>query len=416
MSTQGQTIVIVGASLAGAKAAQELRDWGFGGRVVLIGDEQELPYERPPLTKDYLRGEQPRDKSLVHEDGFYEEHDIELLTGVTVTAIKPSEQRILVDGDKEFGYDRLLIATGAEPRRIDIAGADLDGVHYLRTLSDCDALRQRLAAGGKVVVVGAGWIGAEFAASARQCGLKVTVIEPATVPLERVLGNELGTFYRDVHATHGVEMRTQTGVEAFEGSGSVTGVRTSDGQSIACDFVVVGVGVTPRARLADAAGAKIENGIVVNQQLRTTLPNIFAAGDVANAWHPFFKRNIRVEHWANALNQGPAAAQAMLGQDVSYDRIPYFFSDQYEIGMEYSGYATEWDEVIYRGAVDGGEFIAFWLKDQRVIAGMNVNVWDVNEDVQTLIRSRQEINPAALRDQSTPLGELTNRRTPADAP
>jgi 3-phenylpropionate/trans-cinnamate dioxygenase ferredoxin reductase component len=415
MSTQAQTIAIVGASLAGAKAAQELRDQGFDGRVVLIGDEHELPYERPPLTKDYLRDEQSRDKTRVHEEGFYDQHDIELLTGVTVTAIKPSEQRILVDGDKEFRYDRLLIATGAEPRKVDFAGADLDGVHYLRTLADCDALRQRLAAGGKVVVVGAGWIGAEFAASARQRGLEVTVIEPATVPLERVLGNELGAFYRDVHETHGVEMRMRTGVEALEGSGSVTAVRTRDGQSIACDFVVVGVGVIPRARLADEAGAKIENGIVVNQQLRTTLPNVFAAGDVANAWHPFFKRNIRVEHWANALNQGPAAAQAMLGQDVCYDRIPYFFSDQYEIGMEYSGYATEWDEVIYRGAISDGEFIAFWLKDQRVIAGMNVNVWDVNEDVQRLIRSRQEINPAALRDQSTPFGELINQPTPADA-
>jgi 3-phenylpropionate/trans-cinnamate dioxygenase ferredoxin reductase subunit len=414
MSTQAQTFVIVGASLTGAKAAQELRDQGFDGRVVLIGDEQELPYERPPLTKDYLRGEQPREKARVHEEGFYEEHDIELLTGVTVTAIKPAEQRILVDGDREFGYDRLLIATGAEPRKIDIAGADLDGVHYLRTLADCDVLRERIDTGGKVVVIGAGWIGSEFAASARQRGLDVTVIEPATVPLARVLGNELGAFYRDVHETHGVEMRMQTGVEAFEGSESVAAVRTSDGQSIACDFVVVGVGVIPRTQLADAAGAKIENGIVVNQQLRTTLPDVFAAGDVANAWHPFFKRNIRVEHWANALNQGPAAAQAMLGQDVCYDRIPYFFSDQYDVGMEYSGYATEWDEVIYRGAVADGEFIAFWLKDQRVIAGMNVNVWDVNEQVQALIRSRQEINPAALRDEDTPLGELVNQPTPAD--
>jgi 3-phenylpropionate/trans-cinnamate dioxygenase ferredoxin reductase subunit len=415
MRTQAQTFVIVGASLTGAKAAQELRDQGFDGRVVLIGDEQELPYERPPLTKDYLRGEQPREKTRVHEEGFYAEHNIELLTGVSVTAIKPAEQRIAVDGDEEFGYDRLLIATGAEPRKIDIAGADLDGVHYLRTLADCDALRERFDAGGKVVVIGAGWIGAEFAASARQRGLEVTVIEPATVPLERVLGQELGAFYRHAHESHGVDMRMQTGVEAFEGSGSVAAVRASDGQSIACDFVVVGVGVIPRTQLAATAGAKIDNGIVVNQQLRATLPNVFAAGDVANAWHPFYRRNIRVEHWANALNQGPVAARAMLGQDVSYDRIPYFFSDQYEVGMEYSGYATEWDEVIYRGAVADGEFIAFWLKDQQVIAGMNVNVWDVNEDVQALIRSRREIKPAALRDKDTPLGELVNQPTPGDA-
>jgi 3-phenylpropionate/trans-cinnamate dioxygenase ferredoxin reductase subunit len=411
MSPHARTFVIVGASLTGARAAQELRDQGFDGRVVLIGDEHELPYERPPLTKDYLRGERPRDLTRVHEAGFYEQHDIELLTGVTVAAIEPAEKRILTDGGGEFVYDRLLIAIGAEPRKIDIAGADLDGVHYLRTLTDCDALRQRLDAGGKVVVVGAGWIGAEFAASARQLGLQVTVIEPAAVPLERVLGNELGAFYRHAHESHGVEMRMQTGVEAFDGSGSVAAVRTTDGQSIACDFVVVGVGVIPRTQLAAAAGAKIENGIVVDQQLRTTLPAVFAAGDVANAWHPFFKRNIRVEHWANALNQGPLAARAMLGQDVSYDRIPYFFSDQYEIGMEYSGYATEWDEVIYRGAISDGEFIAFWLKDQQVIAGMNVNVWDVNQDVQALIRSRHAINPAALRDQATPLGELVRQPT-----
>jgi 3-phenylpropionate/trans-cinnamate dioxygenase ferredoxin reductase subunit len=411
MSTHAQTFVIIGASLTGAKAAQELRNQGFDGRVVLIGEEQELPYERPPLTKAYLRGERPRDKTRVHEAGFYEQHDIELLTGLTVTAIEPGEKRILADGDNEFAYDRLLIATGAEPRTIDIAGAGLDGVHYLRTLSDCDALRQRLDAGGKVVVIGAGWIGAEFAASARQRGLDVTVIEPAAVPLERVLGQELGAFYRGVHETHGVEMRMQTGVEGFEGSGSVAAVRTTDGRSIACDFVVVGVGVIPRTQLAAAAGAKIENGIVVNQQLRTTLPDVFAAGDVANAWHPFFKRNIRVEHWANALNQGPAAAHAMLGQDVSYDRIPYFFSDQYEVGMEYSGYATEWDQVAFRGDRDGGEFIAFWLRERRVLAGMNVNVWDVNEHVQALIRSRRTVDVAALSDPDTPLDSLVGELT-----
>jgi 3-phenylpropionate/trans-cinnamate dioxygenase ferredoxin reductase component len=413
MSTKDQTFVIVGASLTGAKAAEELRTQGFDGRIVLIGDEPELPYERPPLTKDYLRGESPREKTRVHGAGFYEQHEIELLTGAQVSAIEPADRRVHVDGDARFVYDRLLIATGAEPRRLDLPGGDLDGVQYLRTLADCDVLRARLEAGGKVVVIGAGWIGAEFAASARQSGLDVTVIEPASVPLIRVLGSELGGFYGDLHRGHGVDMRMGTGVDAFEGHGSVTGVRTSDGESIACDFVVVGVGVTPRAQLADEAGAEIENGIVTNQQLRTTIPDVFAAGDVANAWHPFCQRRIRVEHWANALNQGPAAGRAMLGQDISYDKLPYFFSDQYDVGMEYSGYATEWDEVVYRGAISDGEFIAFWLKDHRVIAGMNVNVWDVNEDVQALVRSRQEIDTAALRDKDTPLAELTRR--PAQA-
>ena len=404
-----QMFVIVGASLAGAKAAEELRNQGFDGRIVLIGDEDELPYERPPLTKDYLRGESPREKARVHEDGFYEHHDIELLSAVTVTAIEPAERRVFIDGNPGPVYDRLLIATGSQPRELGIPGAGLEGVHYLRTLADCDALRARFQAGGKVVVIGAGWIGAEFAASARQRGLDVTVIEPATVPLERVLGKELGGFYGDVHRGHGVELRTGTGVDAFEGEGAVEGVRTSDDQSIACDFVVVGVGVIPRVGLAQAAGATIEDGIVVDEMLATSLPGIFAAGDVANAWHPFFARQIRVEHWANALNQGPSAARSMLGQGVAYDRLPYFFSDQYDVGMEYSGYATDWDEIVYRGALADGAFIAFWLKDQRVIAGMNVNVWDVNEQVQTLIRSRQQIDVAALLDEDTPLRELVDQ-------
>jgi 3-phenylpropionate/trans-cinnamate dioxygenase ferredoxin reductase subunit len=415
MSPEAQSFVIVGASLTGAKAAEELRRQGFGGRIVLIGDEPELPYERPPLTKDYLRGESEREKARVHELGFYDQHDIELVTGARVTAIDPAERRVHVQGSDALVYDRLLIATGAEPRRLQLPGAELEGVHYLRTLEDCDALRSRLSAGGKVVVIGAGWIGAEFAASARQRGLDVTVIEPARVPLMRVLGSELGAFYRDVHRGHGVQMRMDTGVEAFEGRGSVTSVRTSDGQLIPCDFVVIGVGVVPRTQLASTATAKVENGIVVDQHLQTTVPGVFAAGDVANAWHPFFKRQIRVEHWANALNQGPAAAQAMLDRELSYDRLPYFFSDQFDVGMEYSGYAPEWDEIVYRGALADGEFVAFWLKDRRVIAGMNVNVWDVNEHVQALIRSRQEIDTAALRDEQTPLSDLAEKLTVADA-
>ena len=254
-----------------------------------------------------------------------------------------------------------------------------------------------------MVVIGAGWIGAEFAASARQRGAEVTVIDPLSVPLERVLGPEAGTVYRDVHRDHGVELLLGTGVEGFEGDGSVRGVKTSDGSTIECDFAVVGIGVTPRVELAEAAGLKTDNGVVVDQALATSAPGVYAAGDVANAWHPFYERQIRVEHWANALNQGPAAARAMLGQAVAYDRIPYFFSDQYDVGMEYSGFATEWDEVVFRGDPASREFIAFWLQDRRVVAGMNVNVWDVNEHIQTLIRSRQVVDVAALADPDAPL-------------
>jgi 3-phenylpropionate/trans-cinnamate dioxygenase ferredoxin reductase subunit len=405
-----KTFVIVGASLAGAKAAGELRERGFDGRVVLIGSESERPYERPPLTKDYLQGKSERQGAYVHDDGFYDEQAIELRLGTTAESIDTGSSTVTLAGGESLSYDALLLTTGAHPRALSVPGADLDGVHYLRTFADCDALRERLAAGsGRVAVVGAGWIGSEFAASARGAGLDVTVIDPLMLPNERIFGTEIGTFYRDVHVSHGVEMILGEGVDALEGDGSVSAVRTSDGRRVECDFAVVGVGVIPRTGLAGAAGLTVENGIQVDAACKTSAANVFAAGDVANAWHPFYERHIRVEHWANALNQGPAAARSMLGDAVSYDRIPYFFSDQYDVGMEYSGYAVEWDEVVIRGDYEGGEFVAFWLTGGRVVGGMNVNVWDVNEHVQTLIRSRRQVDTNALRDPDTPLESLAGQ-------
>jgi 3-phenylpropionate/trans-cinnamate dioxygenase ferredoxin reductase subunit len=405
-----QTFMIVGASLTGAKAAAELREIGFDGRVVLIGSEDERPYERPPLTKDYLRGESDREKAYVHTANFYEEHDIELMTGATVNGIDPAGSRVTLDGGGDLAYDKLLLAIGAQPRRITVPGAELDGIHYLRTLADCDLLRRRLDDCARVVVVGAGWIGSEFAASARQLGLEVTVIDPLSLPNERIFGAEIGTFYRDVHVQHGVEMLLGQGVAAFEGDGTVSRVRTSAGKVVECDFAVVGIGIIPRTQLAEGAGLAVDNGIVASERLQTSAPAIYAAGDVVNAWHPFYEQRIRVEHWANALNQGPAAARAMVGDDAAYERIPYFFSDQYDVGMEYSGYATSWDEVVFRGDRDAGEFVAFWLSDGRVVAGMNVNVWDVNQHVQDLIRSRRSVEVAALKDLDTPLEALSGGR------
>ena len=402
-----KTFVVVGASLAGAKAAAELRERGFDGRVVLVGAESERPYERPPLSKDYLQGKSERDKAYVHEQDFYGQQEIELRLGAVAESIDPQAFKVTLAGGEELAYDSLLLTTGAEPRRISVPGADLDGVHYLRTFSDCDALRERLGAGsGHVAVVGAGWIGSEFAASARGAGLEVTVIDPLMVPNERIFGAEIGEFYRDVHLRNGVEMVLEDGVEALEGDGAVSAVRTSKGRRIECDFAVIGVGAVPRTSLAEAAGLTVENGVQVDAAFKTSAPSVFAAGDVANAWHPFYERHVRVEHWANALNQGPAAARSMLGDAVSYDRIPYFFSDQYDVGMEYSGYATDWDEVVFRGDRDSGEFVAFWLADRRVVGGMNVNVWDVNAHVQALIRSRQQVDAGALRDTDTPLESL----------
>jgi 3-phenylpropionate/trans-cinnamate dioxygenase ferredoxin reductase subunit len=407
--TNNQTFVIVGASLAGAKAAETLRESGFEGRVVLVGAEPEPPYERPPLSKEYLRGEVGRDKLWVHDDQrFYERTGIELRTGVEVIGLDVSSAAVELTGGERIPYEKLLLATGAEPRMLRIPGSELGGIYYLRTVDDSDRLRERIEQGGKLVVVGAGWIGAEAAASAREKGCEVALLEQTAVPLERVLGPELGTVYRDIHADHGVQFVGDTRVERFEGSDRVERVVTAAGEALDCDFVVVGVGVAPRTRLAEQAdGLEVDNGVLVDELLRTSNDRIYAAGDVANAYHPLLRRRVRVEHWANALNQGPAAARAMLGKGEPYEQVPYFFSDQYDVGMEYCGFATEWDKVVFRGDPVSREFIAFWIKDNRVLAGMNVNVWDVNEQIQGLIRSGKEVDEAALRDPDVQLSSLT---------
>jgi 3-phenylpropionate/trans-cinnamate dioxygenase ferredoxin reductase subunit len=409
--TNDRTFLIVGASLAGAKAAETLRAEGFDERVILIGAEEERPYERPPLSKDYLRGEVDRETVYVHPEGFYAEHDIELRLGRTAVSLNTAARELALDDGERLRYDRLLLTIGAEPRRLSIPGGELDDVLYLRSVGDCDVLRRRLDLGGRVVVIGAGWIGAEVAASARQRGLEVTVIDPLTVPLERVLGTEVGAVYRDLHLDHGVRMLHGTGVEAFDGGTTVERVRTTDGRELDCDFVVVGVGVQPSTALAAQAGLAVDNGILVDEHLQTEAPGVFAAGDAANAHHPFYGERIRVEHWANALHQGPVAARAMLGEPDVYDRLPYFFSDQYDVGMEYAGFARTWDRVVFRGDPATREFIAFWLVEDRVVAGMNANVWDVTDPIQRLIRERVAVDDRHLADPDVSLEDLV----PADA-
>jgi 3-phenylpropionate/trans-cinnamate dioxygenase ferredoxin reductase subunit len=404
--TSDRTHIIVGASLAGAKAAETLRENGFDGRLVLIGAEEERPYERPPLSKEYLRGEVGREKVYVHDEGFYAEHEIELRLGRTAVGLDASNGELELDDGERLNYDRLLLTTGAEPRRLPIPGAELDGVLYLRSVGDSDTLRERLDRGGAVVVVGAGWIGAEVAASARQRGLEVTVLDPLSVPLERALGAELGAVYREIHTDHGTKMLMETGVEAFEGDKAVERVRTSSGRELECDFVVVGVGVQPRTGLAVQAGIAVDNGILVDEHLEASVPGVFAAGDVANAQHPFYGERIRIEHWANALNQGPAAARSMLDGSAAYDRLPYFYSDQFEVGMEYAGFAREWDRVVFRGDPATREFVAFWLVGDRVVAGMNVNVWDVIDPIKRLISERVTVDDRRLADPDVSLEEL----------
>jgi 3-phenylpropionate/trans-cinnamate dioxygenase ferredoxin reductase component len=401
-----ETHVIVGAALAGAKAAEALRAEGFEGRIVLVGDEPELPYERPPLSKDYLRGESQRDAARVHPEAFYDDNDIELRTATTVERIETSVREAWLSTGERIAYDRLVLATGAEPRRLPVAGAELDGVHYLRDLADADAIAARLRGGGAAVIVGGGWIGAEVAASARQSGVDVTLVEQAALPLERVLGAELGRVYADLHREHGVELLTGVGVSGFEGAGRVERVTLADGRRLETDLVVAGLGVLPRTELAVQAGVAVDDGVLVDERLETSEPGIFAIGDVANAFHPFYGRRLRVEHWANALHQPETAARAMLGKPAAYERLPYFFSDQYDVGMEYSGFTSGGEQVVFRGDPSTREFIAFWLRDGVVAAGMNVNVWDVVDPIQDLIRSRRPVDAARLRDPEVPLEEL----------
>ena len=414
-----QTFVIVGGGLAGDKAAETLRTEGFTGRVILICDERDHPYERPPLSKGYLLGKEERDSVFVHEPAWYARNDIELHLGETVDAIDRTAKTVRFGEDGTVvRYDKLLLATGAEPRRLDIPGTDLAGVHHLRRLAHAERLKGVLAAlgrdNGHIVIAGAGWIGLEVAAAAREYGAEVTVVEPLSTPLYSVLGPELGNLFAELHRERGVRFHFGARLTEIVGQdGMVLAARTDDGEEHPAHDVLAAVGAAPRVALAEAAGLELADrahggGVAVDEQLRTSDPDIYAAGDVASFHHALCGNRLRVEHWANALNGGPAAARAMLGRQVTYDRVPYFFSDQYDLGMEYSGWAPpgSYDEVVIRGDAGKREFIAFWVKQGRVLAGMNVNVWDVTEPIQGLIRSRAQVDTEALADPHVPLVSL----------
>ena len=406
------TIVIAGGGLAGAKAAETLRAEGFDGAVVLFGSEPVRPYERPPLSKGYLLGKADRDSVFVHPARWYDEHDVDLRTGTGVAMIDPAAHLVTFDGGT-LGYDKLLLATGASARRLDLPGAGLENVRYLRTLPESEALRARFTAQARVVIIGAGWIGLETAAAARTAGSSVTVVEPESTALTRALGPEVGAKFAELHRSHGVEFRFGESAAEFlavgPGAARVGSVVTSSGAELAADVVVVAIGVVPNDRLARAAGLDVDNGVLTDSALHTSAPDIFAVGDVANTYLPALGRHVRVEHWANALNGGKAAAMSMLGQQVEYNRVPYFFSDQYDLGMECAGLPLpgSYDEVVYRGDSSSPEYIAFWLNKGHLIAGMNVNVWDVNDDIQGLIRSGKTMDPSRLADPGIPLSEIS---------
>ncbi len=404
--TTSSTFAIVGGGLAGAKAAQALRDNDFDGRVVLFSAEDHLPYERPPLSKEYLAGKKQLDDFTVEEAAWYRDHNVDLRLGTEVAAVNAADHTLTLPDGTTVGYDKLLLATGSASRRPPIPGADADGVHFLRTIDDAVALSAALTPGSSLAIVGAGWIGLEVAAGARGRDVNVTVVEAAHVPLLAALGAEVGEVFAELHRDHGVDLRLDQSVqEVTTDDGVATGLRLGDGSTIAADTVLIAVGAAPNISLAEQAGLAIaDGGVLVDASLRSSDPDIYAVGDIAAAQHPLFGTRIRTEHWANALKQPAVAVAGMLGRSAEYDELPYFFTDQYDLGMEYVGHAPEYHRVVFRGDVAGLEFVAFWLDaDNRVLAGMNVNVWDVLDDVKGLIRSAARVDPQRIADPSQPL-------------
>ncbi|RZB13663.1 NAD(P)/FAD-dependent oxidoreductase [Streptomyces sp. F001] len=400
------TFVIVGGGLAAGKAAEALREHGHSGPLIIIGDEREKPYIRPPLSKGYLLGKEERDSIFVHPDDWYREHDVDLLLDTRARAVDRRARTVELDDGRQVPYTKLLLATGSTPRRLTVPGADLDNVLYLRRVGDSERLKSAFTAGAKIVVIGAGWIGLETAAAARTAGAEVTVLEHAELPLLKVLGREAAEVFAALHADHGVNLLPDVDVDSLTGTnGRVDGVRLADGRHLAADAVVVGIGITPNVQLAQEAGLDVQNGIITDEHLQTSGADIYAAGDVANAYHPLLGRHLRVEHWANALHQPDVAALSMLGKDAVYDRLPYFYTDQYDLGMEYTGYTEPggYDRVVFRGEPSERRFIAFWMAGSRVLAGMSVNVWDVMAPIRSLITSGSDFDDALLSDPNVPL-------------
>jgi 3-phenylpropionate/trans-cinnamate dioxygenase ferredoxin reductase subunit len=405
--TDNGTFVVVGGGLAGAKTVEALRQQGFEGALELYGAEPHLPYERPPLSKSYLKSGEGLADAFVHSREWYLQHHVGLHLGTRVTELALLDHEFGTDTGERARYDRLLLATGSSPRQLHLPGAELDGVLYLRTIEDSERLRAAFQPDRRVVFVGGGWIGLEAASAAVEAGCAVTVLEALDIPLVRVLGPRLAAVFADLHREKGVDLRTSVEVAAVEGEmGQVRCVRLADGTTVDADAVVVGIGALPNIDLAEYAGLRLDNGIVVDAQGRTSDPDVFAAGDVANHFLPFLGQHVRVEHWATALNQPSAVAAGMLDKDDLYDELPYFYTDQYDLGMEYIGYSRADDEVVVRGDLAGREFLGFWLRDGRVVAGMAVNTWDVIDDVKAVIRSRALVDRARLTDPDLPLAEL----------
>lgn len=405
--TTAPRFIIAGGGLAAAKLAEALRANDFDGTVTLVCGEERLPYERPPLSKECLLGKKTPADAIVEPVQWYRDHHIEVLLGTSVTGIDRATKTIELPDGTTLPYDKLALATGSRPRRLPVPGADATGVYTLRTAEDSDALVEMFRTARRLVVIGAGWIGLEVTAAARNAGLEVTVLEALEVPLQTALGAEMGAVFAELHREHGVDLRCGTKVsEITTVDGRASGVRLTDDTLIEADAVLVAVGARPNIELAVDAGLATAAGILVDESLATSDPDIVAVGDIAEQLHPLLEQRIRVEHWANALNQPAVAAATMLDKPAVYDRLPYFFTDQYDLGMEYTGYVGPKQDarVVVRGDLGKREFVAFWLDSgNRVLAGMNVNVWDVTDRIKELISSGAPVDPDRLADANTPL-------------
>ncbi len=403
MSENPESIVVVGGGLAAAKAVEALRERGYEGTLTVLAGEEELPYERPPLSKDYLQGKSEFVDAVVHSAEWYSVHDVEVRQGVRATGLDTGAHELTLSDDSTLSYAKLLLATGASPRLLSMPGSVAENVLYLRTRKESDALRAQFGKGKRIVIIGAGWIGLEVAAAARLAGTEVTLVETAEMPLMGVLGRDMGKVFLDLHREHEVDLRMELQVdEIVSDSGAVSAVRLSDGTSIAATAVVGGIGVLPNLELVLAAGLSVGNGVLVDASLRTSDPDVYAVGDIALHDHPLLGQ-IRVEHWANALKQPAVAAAAMLGEEVDYRELPYFFSDQYDLGMEYVGYAPagSFENVVVRGNLGSRQFVAFWLDaENHIKASMNVNVWDVVDEIKPLILESVVVDPERLADTS----------------
>ena len=400
------TIAIVGASLTGSSAAATLREEGFDGRVLLVGAEPQLPYDRPPLSKNYLRGGMPFEKTLLRPPEFYRERDIEMRLGTMVVSVDPEKRVLGLHDGERLEFDSLLIATGGRNRRFPIPGLDLPGVYDLRTVADADRIREAMARGGRAVVVGMGFIGAEVAASMRQSGLEVVAVEPFKTPLYRALGEEVGRVVEGLHRDHGVEMILDDAVTAFEGSGKVERVVTRKGRRLECNLAVFGLGIEPATELVAGTAVRVDNGIVVDDQCRTNVPGIFAAGDVANHYHPVCGRQMRVEHWQNGVKQGAAAARSMVGRGQSYDEVHWFWSDQFDANIQYAGFHAAWDTIVVRGSLPSRKFLAFYLAAGRVESVVAINQGRDLRRTLPIIKARVAVDPTRLEDPNVDLRTL----------